>query len=441
MKRLLVLFSFLTAVTCHLSPAYATQVQEVTSPGGIKAWLVEEHALPLVAIKMAFRNSGTAYDPKGKEGRATMTAALLLEGAGDMDSRAFNEALENDAIELNFATDEDSFRASLVTLSEHKEKAFSYLGLALTHPRFDDSATERVRSQTLSTLAQEEKNPSYILHRQWEQAAFGQHPYANPALGSKESVSALARSDFADVAQHYLTHENILIAVVGDMTVAELSHLLDAHFATLPAHYAADVTVPEVSLPSQAKQRIVQNPIPQTMAIFATQGVKRDDPRYYAAYVMNYIIGGADLRSRLAQEIRIKRGLAYSVYSMEEPMIHGAVWKGGFATRNAQVGSAVTALHSTLQEFADYGPTDKEMQDAKTYITGSFVLGLDSNADIANYLISMQLYHLGRDYLDKRNGLIEAVSKDDVKAIAKKLTDPSHLVMVMVGQPDLSAGK
>ncbi len=177
---------------CFFRPALATEVKEVVSPGGFKAWLVEEHVLPLVAVKIAFTGSGSAYDPAGKEGRSNMTAALLMEGAGDMDSRAFNEALENNAIELNFGTDEDLFRASLESLSEHKEKAFSYLGMALTKPRFDDSALERVRSQTLSLLTQEEQEPGYLLHRGWQQAGLRQTSLQQSAGRHEREVGKLA---------------------------------------------------------------------------------------------------------------------------------------------------------------------------------------------------------------------------------------------------------
>lgn len=418
--------------------ASATEVKEVVTPKGFKAWLVEEHALPLIAAKVAFNNAGFAYDEKGKEGRAGMVAALLMEGAGDMDSHAFNEALENDAIELNFATDEDTLRASLESLSEHKDKAFSYLGLALTKPRFDNGAVERVRSQTLSILTQQERQPGYLLGRKWQQVAFGNHPYGQPVLGTKESIAKLATADFTSFTQHYVTRENIIIAVVGDITPQELSDLLDKNLSGLPEKYTPAMKLAPVTLPTQAKQEVVDLDVPQTMVVFGENGLKRDDPQYYAAYVMNHILGGGgSLSAKLAEEIREKRGLAYSVYSSLDPMTEGAVWRGGFATRNDQVGTALEVLRNTLKDFAAKGPTDKEMSDAKKYLTGSFVLNLGSNGEIASYLISMQINHLGRDYLDKRNGLMNAVKKEDVKAIAARLVDPSKLLVVMVGKPNL----
>jgi zinc protease len=439
MRHLAIIFILgLIAVVAGGQPAFATVVQEVTSPKGVKAWLVEEHALPLVAVKMGFVGGGSAYDSSGKEGLSAMAAAMLMEGAGDLDSKAFNAALENKAISLTFAIDEDMFRVSLESLSENKDQAFSYLGMALTSPRFDDSALERVRRQTLSVLTEQEKNPQYLLHRQWEQIAFPSHPYGHPSMGTKDSVEKINKSDLGEFTRRYLTRENILIAVVGDITPSELGRLLDAHLGTLPEHYDPAVKVEEVKLPTEAKQVVVASDIPQTLVIFGTNGIKREDPGYYAAYVMNQILGGgSSLSSILGEEIREKRGLAYAIGSQATPMLHSAIWHGMFSTRNEKVGSALAVLRDTLKGFSKNGPTDQQVADAKTFLTGSFVLGLDSNADIASYLISMQQYHLGRDYLEKRNKLIEAVSKEDIKTMARQLADPSHLLVVMVGKPNL----
>jgi len=437
MNRLVAVF-FLCFATPSLS--YATQVQEVVSPGGLKAWLVEEHSLPLVAVKMLFKESGSAYDPAGKEGLSGMTAAMLLEGAGDMDSQAFNEELDNNAIRLDFADDEDLFRASVESLSEHKDKAFALMATALTKPRLDDSATQRVRAQTLSILKEQEQQPKYILQRQWEQLAYGSHPYGKPTLGTKDSINAIGKDDLKNFVHHYLSRENVLISVVGDITPGELGRLLDANFLALSEHYNPDVTVSEVKLPEKEKQLVIESPIPQTMVLFGGNGLKRDDPDYYAAYVMNQVLGGGGaLTSMLGIEIREKRGLAYGVHTELEPMAHGAEWRGSFATRNEKVGAALQVLRQTLKDFSEHGPTDKELADAKRHLVGSFVLGLDSNSDIANFLGNMQINHLGRDYLDKRNAIMLAVRKDEVKAMAKKLLDPENLLVVMVGKPNLDS--
>ncbi len=432
MKRILSFIAFALLST----PALATQVQEVKSKSGLTAWLVEEHSLPVVAVEIAFRGAGYAYDAQGLEGRANMTAAMLNEGAGDMDSHAFNEALEAHAIELNAGADNDLFNTSITTLSEHKDLAFGYLGLALNHPRFDREALERTRSQALAVLVEQEQSPGYQLSQRWREIAYGSHPYANPQAGTNDSIRNISADDLRSFVSHYLTKENIIIGVSGDITPAELSDLLDKNLGSLPAHYDPDVKLADVKIADGGKPTIIDFDIPQTMVAFGTNGVKRSDPDYFPTLVMNQILGGG-LDGRLGKEIREKRGLAYSVVSVFNTQEHSAAWSGEFSTRNEKVGEALKTFDDTLRAFLKSGPTDQEMKDAKQYLNGSFVLRLDSNQALANFLVTMQFYHLARDYIDKRAGMVDAVTKAQVALVARKLIDPDKLVTVMIGKPAL----
>lgn len=420
--------------------AAAAEVQEVVSRRGVTAWLVEDHSLPLLAVKVTFRDSGTAYDPAGKEGRASMAAAMLMEGAGDMNATAFSRALERDAIELGFGVDEDGFNASLNSISDAIPQAFTCLGLALNRPRLDGDALIRVRRQMLTALAQQEKDPHAQLQRRWDTLLFAKHPYANPPLGTRDSVKRLTAADVKQYLRGYLTRDRLVVAVVGDITPEALRPLLDAHLATLPALARPDVTVAEATLPETAQQAVVESDIPQTLALFGAQGVKRDDPAFYDAYVMNYLLGGGALNSRLFSEIREKRGLTYGISTGLTPLRHAAVWAGSFATRNDKAGEALTALRALLADFAAKGPTEEELAQAKQYLTGSFVLGLDSNHEIAHYLIMMQVHQLGRDYLEKRNALMESVTREGVQAVAARVVDPKGLQVVLAGRPVLASG-
>lgn len=430
---------FAAVVFCAFAlPAQAARVQEVVSDKGFKAWLVEEHSTPLFSVRVAFKGAGFAYDPDGKEGRASMTAALLLEGAGDLDSKAFNAALESLAIRANSSVDEDLFYVSMESLSEHRDKAFYYLGQMLTQPRIDSGAVDRVKTQAQSIIKQQDEQPGYQLQKAWRLMAFGAHPYSKPLTGTAESVRDLSGSDASDVVKRYLTKENMLIAVVGDITPGDLKTLLDTHFANLPANYKPDSKVDDITLPTGKSPKLIEFNIPQTMVAFGLQGLKRSDPDYFAAYVMNQLLGGGGaLNSRLGKEIRGKRGLSYGVYSRLLPFSHAAIWDGTFATRNDQAAQAIDVLYDTIADFAENGPTDAELQDAKQFIKGSFVLKLDSNDDVADFLINMQFNQLGMDYLDKRNSLVEAVRKEDVMAMARKLLDVENMLVVMVGKPEL----
>jgi len=432
MKRIIFLIAFFLA-----APAFSAPVQEVKSKNGFTVWLVEEHSQPIITTSIAFRDSGAAYDPDGKEGRASMVSALLKEGAGELGAEAFNIALENSAVRLGFAADDDNFYANMQTLSEHKDKAFYYLGLALTSARFDDEAVALARNKTLAFIEERKNKPAARLNRAWNKQVFGTHPYAKPNHGTKKSVETLEVSDFREFTRRYLTSENMIISVVGDINAAELTEFLDKNLERLPEKYAPEIVLVEVTPLPEAKQTVIEQDIPQTMVRFGMQGIKRDDPDYIPAFVANYMLGGGALTSRLGIEIREKRGLAYAVFSSLSPMQHAAIFGGEFSTRNEKVGEAIAALKNTLDEYAKNGVSEQELADAKRFLTGSFVVGLDSNSNIVSFLTMMQLHHLGIDYLDRRNNLIDAVTSKQISEIAKRLIQLDKLQVVMVGKPEL----
>lgn len=423
------------------SQAYATTIKEIKTPGGFNAWLVEEHSQPLVSVSIAFKNSGTAYDPDGKEGRTAMATAMLAEGAGDMNSESFARALESHAVRLSFSADSDNFYANLGTISEHKDIAFSYLGLALLHPRFDDGDFARIKRQTLSAIKQQSEKPGYLLSRAWAQNLFGAHPYSKQELGTLPSVEKLGKNDLKNFTQNYLSRANIIISVVGDITEVELSALLDKNLNTLPINYKPDVRIEDIKLSQDSKQIVLDLDIPQTIIRFGMEGLKRSDPDYIVAYVMNYLLGGGTLTSKLNNEIREKRGLAYSVSTQLEPMQHAEIFEGSLATRNEKAGESIEILKQTLKHFAENGTTEAELTDAKRFLTGSFVVKLDSNSSIVNFITMMQLKNLGIDYMDKRNNLIEAVTTRQVNDMAKRLIKLDKLQIIMIGKPQLAPHK
>ena len=420
--------------TCAPFTAYATTVQEVVGKSGVKAWLVEEHSLPIIAVKIAFDKSGYAYDPKGEEGRANMTAALLMEGAGELDAQAFSNALADRAIRLQTGVGEDQVFISMETLSEHRAAAFGYLDNIINAPRFDASAVARVKSQTISLIKQLDAQPGYQLQEAWLKAMLGDHPYARPQAGTAASVAKFDAADAKNVVRRYFARNQLIIAVAGDITPDALRDILDTHFAKLPEAQSPDNHVEEAVLVSEAKTTHVSFELPQTMVAFGAPAIKRNDERYIAAYVTNHLLGGAgSLNSLLGEAIREKRGLAYSVYSSLMPFSYAGLWRGGFSTRSDQAKQAITTLRETLAHIAKTGASDVELAETKQYLTGAFVLSLDSNADVANFLLTMQLHDLGIDYLDRRNGLINAVTLDQVKDMAKMIADPEKLVLTTVG--------
>jgi zinc protease len=416
--------------------AQAAQPQRVVSPGGIEAWLIEDHANPMLSIELAWRDSGTAFDDESREGLAKLLAGTLDEGAAYMDSQAFQRKLEDLSIRLGFSAGADMIHGHLTTLSRNRTQAFDLLRLALTKPRFDEAAVQRVKGQMLAALAQQSEDPQAMASRAWFKTAFPAHPYGREGSGTPESLARLSPADL-QAALLRLGRDNMIVGVVGDIKAAELAKLLDDTFATLPAKAAAG-SLPEASVGIPApgiKPLVIKKNIPQSVVQFGFQGIKRNDPDWFAGYVLNYILGGGGFASRLMVEIREKRGLAYSAYSYLYPFDHGAVWLGGVATRNDKVAQSIALVRDELERLAGKSITAKELEDAKTYLTGSFALRYDSSANIAGLLVAVQTDRLGLDYLDKRNDLIMKVSDDDVARVAKRLLKPENLIVIVVGQP------
>ncbi len=431
------LFFAIFALAAAILPqsAHAVTVEKVVSPGGIEAWLVRDPTIPVVSVNFAFRG-GAALDPADRLGLAEMAVSLLDEGAGDLDSQSFQRKLNELAVRLRFDVNLDEVTGSLRSLKENQDTAFDLMRLALTSPRFDSDAVERIRNQLLTLLARNAEDPNYIAALGWFHDAFPDHPYGRPVDGTPDSVKAITADDLKAFAKQRLARDNLLIAVVGDITPEELSPLLDKTFGALPEHAAPDV-VPEVApAPPKHDLTVIGRDIPQSVAVFGEAGIKRDDPDYYAAYVLNYILGGGGFSSRLTEEVREKRGLAYSVYSYLNPMDRAGIIFGGVATRNAQLKTSVDVIRKEWQRLHDDGVTDDELANAKSYLTGSFALRLDTSEKIAETILSMRLERLPIDYLDHRNALIEAVTKDNVDRVAKRLIDPKNLAFVVVGSPE-----
>ncbi len=416
----------------------ANKIEEVKSAGGITAWLVEDHSLPVVTIDVSFRG-GATLDPADKPGLATLAAGLLDEGAGELDSQAFQGRLEDLATSLEFAASEDAMGASLRTVTANLTPALDLLHMALSAPRFDESAVTRVRSQLLAELARNAREPRYIANRLWWRNAYDGHPYARPVRGTLESIARITIPDLRAVVHDRLARDVMIIGVVGDVTADALKNLLDTTFGPLPPR-AAERRVADVVAAAKKPLLLAKLPIPQSVVTFGQPGIKREDPDWYAAYVVNHILGGGGFSSRLTAEVREKRGLAYSVYSGLEPMQHSGLILGGVATQNDRVAQSIDIIRAEWRRMRDGGPTETELEDAKTYLTGSFPLSLDSTGHIAGILVAIQRDGLGIDYLERRKTLIESVTLEDARRVAHRLLNPDKLSFVVVGSPDKLGG-
>ena len=412
----------------------ATEIQEVTSPGGITAWLVEEHALPFIVIEAGWEG-GTLQDPSDKTGLGYMMAGLMNEGAGDLDSQAFQGELERLATNISFGASRDRLSLSFKTLTENRDEALELLRLSLTDPRFDQDAIDRIRGQLKVAIIRDAESPDKIAADAWYAAALADHPYTRPSKGTLETIAAITRDDLLAHCTRLLAKDNVKIAVVGDIDPESLKTLLDEVFGGLPdASPLPDVAQAEVS--PFAQLEVIQRDMPQSVVLFGHAGIAREDDDFIPAYVMNYILGGGGFSSRLMTEVREKRGLAYSVATYLYPLRHAALFIGQVATENERVSESLDVIRGEISRLAAEGVSDKELADAKTYLTGSYPLRFDTNDKIAGQLIAIQEADLGIDYITRRNGLIENVTQDDIKRVAARLLGSDNLIVTVVGQPE-----
>jgi zinc protease len=415
-----------------IESAHAMKIQSVKSPGGIEAWLVEEHSLPLITMQFAF-GGGSSQDPVGKPGIANFLSTMLDEGAGDIKSADFQERLEELAVKMRFDASRDNFTGSLQTLTENRDKAVELLSMALTKPRFDSDAIDRMRRQLLANIADDAKDPEKVADRLWFETAFPGHPYGLPVDGTSQSVGTVTAADLEAYRSRVFTRDNLRVAVVGDIDAASLGTMLDRAFGGLTSK-ASLAEVPAVDpLKGPVEKRVAMD-IPQSVAQFGQVGLKRKDPDFIAGYILNYIIGGGGFSSRLMDQVREKRGLAYSVYSYLQPMQRSAVYLGGVATKAEGMAKSLEVIRGELERIAKDGPTQQELDDAKKYLTGSYALNFTSSSAIAGQLLGIQIQDLGIDYIDTRNDKVTAVSIEDVRRVARTLLQPGQLIVTVVGR-------
>lgn len=414
--------------------ASAVQIEKVVSKGGIEAYFVRDTSVPLVSIEFLFRG-GAALDPDGKTGLANLTSSLLDEGAGEMDSQAFQARLQNLSIQLGFDAGYDSFSGSLKTLNRNRAEAVRLLQLALLQPRFDASAVERMTGEIISGIKQRSSRPGYLARRVWQQAVFPKHPYGRPVSGTEDSLTKITVDDMRAFMRANLTKDRLVVGVSGDITKDELGTLLDEAFGGLPEK-AATSAVPEAKPEGLGFTFVLNRQVPQSVAIFGLPGLSRKDPDFYAAYVMNHILGGGSFSSWLYDEVREKRGLAYSIYSYLQPRKEAPFWMGSVATANAGMAKSVDLIRTQVRKMYEEGVTDAELENAKLYINGSYPLRFTSSDRVAGILASIQFNDLGIDYLDRRAGLVDKVTKEDIARVAKRFLDPAKLTFSVVGQPD-----
>jgi len=415
-------------------PARALDIQSVTSPGGITAWLIEDHTNPLISLAFGFKG-GASGDPEGKEGLATFISGMLDEGAGGIPSADFQKRLADHGIEFGFDASKDAFTGSLRFLSDDRDLSFDLLGLALTKPRFDEEPVARMRSQFISSAAQDERDPEAIAGRALNSIMFAGHPYARRTDGTPQSLAAITVDDLKGFVANNFVRDRLSVAVVGDVTPDQLKALLDRAFAALPEK-GPPIQVADAKIDDKGGLALIERDIPQTILLFGAPGIKREDPEFFAAYLVNYALGGGGFSARLMDEVRVKRGLAYGIDTDLVTLDHAGAIMGSAQTVAAKAGQVVELTRAEFARMQSEGPTQDEIDAAKTYLLGYYAQNFTTTRAAAQTLLGIQMSDLGIDYVTKREQEISAVTLDQAKAAAKRLFDPAKLVVVAVGKKD-----
>lgn len=434
LRRSLALIATPALMLLAILPAQAeVQFQEVTSPSGIKAWLVEDYAVPIITIRFAF-DGGSTQDPAGKEGMANLITALFDEGAGDLDSESFQIALDTAGAEMGFAADFDAIYGSMRLLADQREEALGLLKLAIESPRFDQNPIDRMRAQILSGIAAAAQNPATAAQKLWTETLYGDHPYARPSEGTPETLATITAEDLRAFHQALFARDNLHVAIVGAIDAQTAAATLDDLFAALPAE-AELSPVPDID-PALGQDLVIDYPLPQTSIFMAYPGIAQDDPDFYAARILGEILGGGSVLSRLNDEVREKRGLTYGVGASLFNRRHAEGLAITTSTRADRAVETLDVIADVVAKMAAEGPTEAELASVKKYLIGSAALGeLSSSQAIASTLVGLQLWDLGIDYLPQRDALINAVTVEDVKSVAARLLTERPATMLLGPAP------
>jgi zinc protease len=384
-------------------------------------------------LRYAF-GGGNSQDPAGKEGVANFITAMMDEGAGDIRSEDYQERMESIAMRMSYDDSKDSLYGSFETLTANRDKAVELLKLSVQKPRFDTDAVERIKQQLLANIAYADKDPDKVAMREWYAQAFPGQPYGRSSSGTAETVSKITHDDLIEYHKKNFARDNLKVVAVGDITAAELGKILDDVFGDLPAK--ADLTPVAQTEPGKGgSQKIVEMGVPQSVAVFGVGAMPRKDPDFMTGFVVNHILGGGGFSAKLMEEVREKRGLAYSVYTFLQPYQHASILVGSVATKNASMAESIGIIRAEMKKMAENGPTASDLQAAKDYLTGSYALRFDTNSKIASQLLGLMQEGFGPDYVEKRNAMINAVTLDDAKRVAARLLKPENLVVTIVGKP------
>ncbi len=429
----LLLLSIPASTSAH---AGILDIQTVTSTKGVSAWLVEDHSVPVISLRFLFVGAGAVNDPVTKQGVSQILSNTLDEGAGDMDSKAFQGALNDNSISLSFSSSRDDFGGSVKTLSKHQDKAFELLALALTKPRFDKDAVARMVESNLVRIRSNMTDPEWMNARLTNSVIFDGHPYAMNTGGTLSSLPRITPDDLRAKFKTQLGRDNVIVSVAGDITKDQLAVILDKVFGDLPEKSVVK-DIADVKISAEPSETLYKQDIPQTVINMVLPGISQDDPDYHTAEILNFVLGSSGFGARLTEEIREKRGLTYGIYSGFERMDHADILSISGATKNESVGQVIDLTKEVVAGLVSSPITPKELKDAKVYLVGSVPLQLTSTDRISGAMMGLQRLKLPPDYLDQRQQALDKVTAQDVLRVAQFLLSNAPFKIILVGNPKI----
>lgn len=433
--RIILLFVLFIAVPAQ---AKVLDVQQVTSSGGLSIWLVEDHSVPVVSLNFAFLGAGGINDPADKQGLSQLLSNTMDEGAGEIDAETFQGILRDRAIELSFFSTRDDFGGSVRTLTRHQDKAFELLQLALTAPRFDKEAVDRMVAANVARIRSNLSDPSWLAARLLNDAMFKDHPYGQNSGGTVATLTGITPDDLRAAFKARYARANLVIAIAGDIEPDAAAALADKVFSGLPAKAAETSAIP-AGFPENGDIVFYRQDIPQTMISVAWPGIDIHDRDYYAAVVMNHIFGGGGFGSRIMDEIREKRGLSYGIYSGLIHYTKADRMNVSGSTRAADTGQVLSLLRQSAEGMTSNPPTQKDIDDARDYLVGSLPIGFSSTENIAAAVLGLRIDDLGVDGFDKYVAGINAVTPADVARVAARVFAAKPVVALVGPMPPQKA--
>ena len=418
--------------------SYALDVKREVLENGLVLMVVERHNLPVVRVAVGI-DAGSLNEPADKAGLANIVAALLTEGTAGRTARQISEEIEFVGGDIGASGGVDYITVGLSVLKKDMDLGFDLLSDIILNPVFPEDEINKKKERIKGGLKASEEDPRFVASKNFRKAVFGDHPYGRLVTGTAVTIDRITRQDIVSFHSRYYVPGNSIMVVVGDVTGDEVKGLIDKYFGKWRGGKTSPPALPPLNAVKQRKTITINRDLAQATVILGHIGVKRDNPDYYALSVMNYILGGGGFASRLMQNIREDRGLVYDIYSYFAADRYGGSFQVVLQTKNESANTAISEVLREINSIRNNPVSDAELSDAASFLTGSFPMRIETSDRIARFLVAVEYYGLGADYIDRYPGYINSVTKEDILRVAEKYLDPENFILVVVGDLEKTA--